>query len=113
MLTEVKKNLRVSAKYLKKSREHSNISVDESTIRKTLNKNGVHGWTPRKKPLLSKKNIAARLMFAKEHLDVPQRYWQNILFTAVNKVELLEGTDNTKCGEKKAQHTNIKTSSQL
>jgi hypothetical protein len=71
----------VSAKDLKKSLEYANISVDKSTIRKTLNKNGVHGTTPRKKPLLSKKNIAARLWFPKEHLDVPQRYWQNILWT--------------------------------
>jgi transposase len=35
--------------------EHANISVDESTISKTLNKNGVHGRTPRKKPQHSKK----------------------------------------------------------
>jgi transposase len=75
MLNEVKKNPRVSAKDLQKSLEHANISVDESTIHKTLNKNGVHGRTPRKKPLLSKKNIAAHLKFAKEHLDVRQCFW--------------------------------------
>ena len=33
----------MSAKDLQKSLERANISVDESTIRKTLNKNGVHG----------------------------------------------------------------------
>ena len=49
MLNEVKKNPRVSAKDLQKSLEHANISVDKSTIRKTQNKNGVHGRTPRKK----------------------------------------------------------------
>nr|ACM08660.1 Transposable element Tcb1 transposase [Salmo salar] len=81
MLNEVKQNPRVSAEDLKISLEHANISVDKSTTRKTLNKNGVHGRTPRKKPLLSKKNIAERLKFAKEHLDVPPRYWQNILWT--------------------------------
>ncbi|XP_034066668.1 guanine nucleotide-binding protein G(I)/G(S)/G(O) subunit gamma-10 isoform X1 [Gymnodraco acuticeps] len=74
MLNEVKKNPRVSARDLKTSLAHANISVDESTIRKTLNKNGVHGRTPRRtprrKPLLSRNNIAARLKFAKEHLDV-------------------------------------------
>ena len=65
MLNEVKKNPRGSAKDLQKYLEDANISVDESTICKTLNKNGVHGRTPRKKSLLSKKNIAARLKFAK------------------------------------------------
>jgi hypothetical protein len=55
MLNEFKKNPRVSTKDLQKSLEHANISVDESTICKTRNKNGVHGRTPRKKPLLTKK----------------------------------------------------------
>jgi hypothetical protein len=32
------------------------------------------------------KNIAACLKFEKVHLDVPQRYWKNILWTT--KVEL-------------------------
>jgi hypothetical protein len=75
MLNEVKKNPRVSAKDLQTSLEHVNISAEKSMIRKTLNKNGVHGRTPRKKPLLSKKNIAAHLKFAKEHLDVRQCFW--------------------------------------
>ena len=55
MLNEVKKNPRVSAKDLQKSLEDANISDDKSTIHKTLNKNGVRGRTPWKKPLLSKK----------------------------------------------------------
>uniref|UniRef100_A0AAZ3RXR2 Transposase Tc1-like domain-containing protein n=1 Tax=Oncorhynchus tshawytscha TaxID=74940 RepID=A0AAZ3RXR2_ONCTS len=50
-----KKNPTVSAKDLQKSLEHANISVDESSIRKTQNKNGVHGRTPQKKPLLSER----------------------------------------------------------
>uniref|UniRef100_A0A8C5Q5G5 Transposase n=1 Tax=Leptobrachium leishanense TaxID=445787 RepID=A0A8C5Q5G5_9ANUR len=87
MLNEVKKNPRVSDKDLQKSLAHANIFVDTSTIRKTLNKNGVHGRTPRRKPLLSRKNIAARLKFAKEHLDVAQHYWQNILWTDETKIE--------------------------
>ena len=35
----------MSAKDLQKSLEHANISVDKSTARKTLNKNGVHWRT--------------------------------------------------------------------
>jgi hypothetical protein len=70
MLNEVKKNPRVSAKDLQKSLEHANISVDESTICKTLNNNGVHWRTSQKKQLLSKKTIAARLNCSKVHPDV-------------------------------------------
>ena len=67
----------------------ANVSVNESTIRQTLNKHGVHGRIARRKPLLSKKNIAARLMFAKGNMDEPEGYWKNILWTDVSKVELL------------------------
>uniref|UniRef100_A0A8K9UYT4 Transposase Tc1-like domain-containing protein n=1 Tax=Oncorhynchus mykiss TaxID=8022 RepID=A0A8K9UYT4_ONCMY len=102
-LLEVTKNQMCQLIDLQKSLGHANISVDESTIRKTQNKNGVHGRKPRKKPLLSKKNIAARLRFAKEHLDVPQCYWKNILWTEYFKIKLscLEGTYNPMCGEKR------------
>ncbi|XP_029110567.1 junctophilin-1a isoform X2 [Scleropages formosus] len=58
------------AKDLKKSLDLVNI-FHESTTRKTLNRHGVRGRTPRGKPLLSKKNIAARLTFAKDRLDAP------------------------------------------
>ena len=34
------------------------------------------------------KNIPARLKFANVHLDVPQRYWQNILWTDETTLEL-------------------------
>uniref|UniRef100_A0AAZ3QEJ1 Transposase Tc1-like domain-containing protein n=1 Tax=Oncorhynchus tshawytscha TaxID=74940 RepID=A0AAZ3QEJ1_ONCTS len=104
MLSEFKKNPTVSAKDLQKSMEHANISVDESTIRKTLNKDGVHGRTSRKKPLLSKKNIAVRLKFTKVHLDVPHRYLQNILCTDETTVELF-GRNTTLCVEKKRHST--------
>uniref|UniRef100_A0A8C5PUM9 Transposase Tc1-like domain-containing protein n=1 Tax=Leptobrachium leishanense TaxID=445787 RepID=A0A8C5PUM9_9ANUR len=110
MLNEVKKNPRVSAKDLQKSLAHANIFVDTSTIRKTLNKNGVHGRTPRMKPLLSKKNIAARLKFAKEHLDVPQHYWQNILWTDETKIELFGKNTQHYVWRKKGtahQHQNL------
>ena len=66
----------------------ANVSVHDSTIRKRLNKNGVHGRIARRKPLLSKKNIAAHLKFAKEHIDDPQDFWNNVLWTDESKVEL-------------------------
>ena len=85
-------------------------SVDKSTICKTLNKNGVHGRTSQKKPLLSQKNIAARLKFAKEHLDVPQHYWQNIMWTDETTVELFRWNTQHYVWRKKGtahQHKNL------
>ena len=66
MLNEVQtEEEEVMAECLKESLELVTISVHESTIRKTLNRHGVHGRTPQRKPLLTKKNIAPLLKLAK------------------------------------------------
>ncbi|KAK3556490.1 hypothetical protein QTP70_008318 [Hemibagrus guttatus] len=64
------------------------VIVHDSTIRKRLGKNGLRGRVPRRKPLLSKKNIKARLSFARKHLDDPQDFWKNTLWTDETKIEL-------------------------
>ncbi|KAF7640693.1 hypothetical protein LDENG_00022540, partial [Lucifuga dentata] len=74
--------------HLKASLASVKDSVHDSTIRKRLGKNGIHGRVPRRKPLLTKKNTKARLTFAKKHLDDPQDFWENILWTDETKVEL-------------------------
>ncbi len=84
IIKEVTKNPRVTSKDLQATLALANVSVHDSTIRKRLNKNGVHGRIARRKPLLSKKNIAACLKFAKEHID----FWNNVLWTDESKVEL-------------------------
>ena len=88
IIKEVTKNPRVTSKDLQATLALANVSVHDSTIRKRLNKNGVHGRIARRKPLLSKKNIAARLKFTKEHIDDPQDFWNNVLWTDESKVEL-------------------------
>ncbi|KAG2456550.1 TCB1 transposase, partial [Polypterus senegalus] len=107
---EVKKNPRVTAKDLKKSLELANISVHESTTLKILNKKGAHGRTPRRKPLLSKKNNAELLKFVKEHLDIPQWYWENVLWSDETKTELFGRNKQNFTWRKKGtayQHQNI------
>ncbi|KAK3524862.1 hypothetical protein QTP86_010091 [Hemibagrus guttatus] len=84
MLIEVKKDPRVTAKEFKDSLKLANISVHESAICRTMNRNGIHGRTPQRKPL----HIAARLKFAKDHLDTPQHYWENVLWTDETEIEL-------------------------
>jgi hypothetical protein len=71
----------VSAKSLQKSLEHANISVDESTIHKKIKQEWCSWEDTTEEATAVQRNIIACLRFAKEHLDVPQRYWQNILGT--------------------------------
>ncbi|KAI3358130.1 hypothetical protein L3Q82_003131 [Scortum barcoo] len=54
------------------------VKVHDSTIRKRLHKFDFHGRCARRKPLLSKKNIKARLKFARENIDKDQVFWNNV-----------------------------------
>lgn len=95
---------------MKASLELDDISVHESTVRKTLNKQRVFGRTPRGKPQLTKKNIAAHLRFMKEYLDTPWWYWQNVLWTDETKIELFgNNTQHYICRNKGStyHHDNI------
>ncbi|KAK3562843.1 hypothetical protein QTP86_010750 [Hemibagrus guttatus] len=89
LIQEVTKDPTTTFKELQASLASVKASVHDSTIRKRLGKNGLHGRVPRRKPLLSKKNIKARLSFARKHLDDPQDFWENTLWTDETKIELL------------------------
>uniref|UniRef100_A0A8C4TBF5 Transposase n=1 Tax=Erpetoichthys calabaricus TaxID=27687 RepID=A0A8C4TBF5_ERPCA len=84
---EVTKDPRVTSKQLKASLTLANVHVHESTIRRTLNNNGVHGRVARRKPLLSKKTLLLVCSLL-DHVDKPQGYWKNVLWTDETKIEL-------------------------
>ena len=64
------------------------VKVNESTIRKRLNKFNFHGRCGRRKPLLWKRNMKARLKFTRENVDKDQDFWNNVLWTDESKTEL-------------------------
>ncbi|KAK3522302.1 hypothetical protein QTP86_001995 [Hemibagrus guttatus] len=88
LIQEVTKDPTTTSKELQASLASVKVSVHDATIRKRLGKNGLRGRVPRRKPLLSKKNIKARLSFARKHLDDPQDFWENTLWTNETKIEL-------------------------
>ncbi|KAK3538689.1 hypothetical protein QTP86_012999 [Hemibagrus guttatus] len=88
LIQEVTKDPTTTSKELQASLASVKVSVHDSTIRKRLGKNGLHGRVPRRKPLLSKKNIKPRLSFARKHLDDAQDFWENTLWTDETKTEL-------------------------
>ncbi len=59
LIQEVIKEPRTTSKKLQASLASIKVSVHDSTIRKRLGKNGVHGRVSRQKPLLTKKNTKA------------------------------------------------------
>ncbi|CAD6190073.1 unnamed protein product [Caenorhabditis auriculariae] len=63
-----------------------------STVKRRLNAAGIMRRRPVKKPLISEKNRAARVKWAKEHLNWTRQGWNKILWSDENKF-LLFGSD--------------------
>jgi transposase len=57
------------------------VKPSDSTISRILRKNGLFGRPAAKKPLLSKKNIAKRLSWAKKYVDWPLARWNKVIWT--------------------------------
>lgn len=76
-----------TSKHLQASFTADMVIVHDSTIRKRLGEIISIGES-KAKPLLTKWNIMAHFTFAKKHLDDPQDFWDNVLWTDYLKVEL-------------------------
>ncbi len=87
-LVRMMETTRLTSKDLKDNLEQSGVMVSTSTIRRTLNQAGLHGRRPKKTLLLKKRHTKERLIFAKEYLNKPQSFWENVLWTDETKIEL-------------------------
>ena len=88
LVVEVPKNPRVTSRELQSSLARADIHVHRFTMRRTLVQVGLHGKVARKNLLLKTKHCAARLKFAKTHLDKTFNHWQKVLWTNETKIEL-------------------------
>lgn len=62
------------------------LNLSDRLIRRRLNDAKLFGRSSRKKPLLSKKNIAKRLLFARTHKNKDLSFWKKILWSDETKV---------------------------
>lgn len=93
ILKEVDQNPKENAtKLAEKIALRSGTVVHPRTIQRTLNANGFHSRTPRKKPLISEKNRKLRLEFAQRYIDKGIDFWKRVLFTDESKYNIF-GSD--------------------
>src|SRR4029434_7859652 len=77
------KEPRTTSKEIRGELQGQGTPVSDRTIRRSLSQR-----RPRRTPLLKENNKKARLEFAKMHIDKPQGFWENVLWTDETKLEL-------------------------
>ncbi len=76
LMRRVEENRHASSLQLSKEVEsQTGVTISRDTIRRTLQRNGMHGCRPRKKPLLKPRHKKAHLEFARAHADKDENYW--------------------------------------
>ncbi len=96
LMRRVEENRHASSLQLSKEVEsQTEVTISCDTIRRTLQRNGMHGCRPRKKPLLKPRHKKARLEFARTHADKDEDYWDSILWSDETKINVFE-TDGFK-----------------
>ena len=81
------------AKHLQQDVVAAGTEVSVSTVRRMLNAEGLHAWTPRRTPLLTQKHKKSRRQFAKNNINKPKRFWDSVLWSDETKLELLGPMD--------------------
>ncbi len=79
----------------KEVESQTGVTISHDTIQHTLQRNGMHGCRPRKKPLLKPRHKKALLEFARAHTDKDEDYWDSILCSDETKI-IVFGTDGFK-----------------
>lgn len=96
VMRKVEENRHASAQQVSKEVETEiGVNVSRDTICRTVQRNGMHGCRPRRKPLLKPSHKKARLEFARAHAEKDEGYWDSILWSDESKINLF-GTDGFK-----------------
>uniref|UniRef100_A0AAR2ITL0 Transposase Tc1-like domain-containing protein n=1 Tax=Pygocentrus nattereri TaxID=42514 RepID=A0AAR2ITL0_PYGNA len=91
----VSRNPRTTRGDLVNDLPRAGTNVTKATVSNTLRRQELRSYSARRVPLLKPVHIWAHLKFAREHLDVPEEYWDNVLWSDETKVELF-GTNTTR-----------------
>ncbi|KAG2469093.1 TC1A transposase, partial [Polypterus senegalus] len=88
LVREVTKNPMVTLSELQRSSVERGEPSRRTTISAAIHQSGLYGRAARRKPLLSKRHMAASLEFAKRHLKDSQILRNKILWSDETKIEL-------------------------
>lgn len=99
----VSDNPHVTRKDLVNDLETVGINVTKRTVTNALRERGLQSYAARKTPLLTKRNIKARLEFANNFLSKPASYWNNVIWSDESKIELFNHSHQRQVWRKKGE----------
>lgn len=86
LASTIKKNRFVSAKTLACKIENDlGVKISPKTVIRSLKRQGIVSRVPRKVPCISDKNCKLRLNYAKTYIDMPDSFWNKVLWTDESK----------------------------
>lgn len=88
LVREANKCPRITLQELRNEVMATGVQVSAPTISRRLNEAGLRGCVARRTPLLTTRHKKARLEFAKQYVDEPITFWNNILWSDESKMEL-------------------------
>lgn len=88
LVRKITEQPQTTSKELQEDLASDGIHVHRSTVQRALHDEMLHGRVMRKKPFLRPQHKKNRLNYAKSHLDKPEAFWNNILWTDETKIEL-------------------------
>ena len=77
----VRSRPRTTKKQVCNELEAAGTQVSLSTVKRVLHRHGLRGCRARRKPLLQKQHLKARLKFAADHMDKGQGFWRKVLWS--------------------------------
>ncbi|CAJ0958423.1 unnamed protein product [Ranitomeya imitator] len=107
----VSKNPRTMRGDLVNELQRAGINVIRPTISNTLCHHGLRSCSARRVPLVKPVHVRARLKFAREHLDDPEEFWENVLWSDETKLELFGR--NTTCRVWRKKNTELHPSNTI
>ncbi|CAJ0960326.1 unnamed protein product, partial [Ranitomeya imitator] len=107
----VSKNPRTTRGNLVNELQRAGTNVTWPTISNTLRHHGLRSCSARRVPLLKPVHVWARLKFAREHLDDPEEFWENVLWSDETKLELFGR--NTTCRVWRKKNTELHPSNTI
>lgn len=95
-----------STKILGEIEQSGPSGLSSRTVRRRLCEGGLNCFRPAKKPLLSKKNIKARLEFAQTHIHWIPQEWRKVVFSDESKFNLFRSDGIVHVRRPKGQRLN-------